>query len=58
MIEFKKKADIAGERLLRGLPGALEEVIDLYQKRDKGDIQISLLWLLKNQKPKVVNKWL
>ncbi|MCP5051545.1 MAG: sigma-70 family RNA polymerase sigma factor [bacterium] len=33
MNDFKKLADIAGERLFDCAPGALEEVIDLYQKR-------------------------
>jgi RNA polymerase sigma-70 factor (ECF subfamily) len=33
MDEFKRKANSAGERLLNGSPTALEEVIDLYQKR-------------------------
>jgi RNA polymerase sigma-70 factor (ECF subfamily) len=31
--ELKKKANVAGERLLKGVPTALEEVIDLYQKK-------------------------
>ncbi len=33
MNEFKKKANAAGERLLRGVPSALEEIIDMYQKK-------------------------
>ena len=33
MDEFKRKANSAGERLLNGSPTALDEVIDLYQKR-------------------------
>ena len=33
MKDFKRLACIAGERLFDGAPGALEEIIDLYQKR-------------------------
>lgn len=33
MDDFKQTANYVGERLLKGAPSALEEVIDLYQKR-------------------------
>ncbi len=33
MDDFKETANRVGERLLNGAPGALEEIIDLYQKK-------------------------